>query len=52
MEDGSSDGDEAGWIGNDTGEGGADKSAAYLSSPVFQKFEEDISLERAQLETY
>ena len=28
------DGDEAGGVGDDTGEGGADKSAAYSSSPV------------------
>ena len=34
VEVGSSGGDEAGGVGDDTGEGGADKSAAYSSSPV------------------
>ena len=33
----SNDGDEAGWVGDNTGEGGADKSAAYSSSPVYQR---------------
>ena len=27
--------DETGWVGDDTGEGGANKSAAYSSSPVY-----------------
>ena len=34
VEVGSSGGDEAGGVGDATGEGGADKSAAYLSSLV------------------
>ena len=31
---GDENGNEAGWVWDDTGEGGADKSAAYSSSPV------------------
>ena len=38
VEVGSSGGDEAGGVGDDTGEGGADKSAAYSSSPVLSRF--------------
>ena len=32
---GSSGGDEIGWLGDDTGEGGVNKSAAYSTSPVY-----------------